>query len=325
MWNEVTGLVPKFPADYAKTLVQRAWRDVRRQNLWSFLLYESNWTSPAILNAGTVTVTQGLSTITFNAAASAAINAVALMPPSPVTQRQFRVGIGTIYNIWGLNAANPSAVVLTLDRNYQEPSGAGIPYSIYQCYYPSPVQDFWCWMSVRDMINYNTLITTAKRAEIDQRDPQRTIYYIPTHVLPYETDLNPSSPTYRNLMFELWGQPQYVLTYQLYLLRKGMAFNADSDTLPPQIGEDCVIALASKYAYQWAEANKVDSRMTGSDYRFLVGQAEADYKRLFREYRMQDRSSVDNFATKLRRGWAWPQLCGWYSSIAGQASPGAPW
>ena len=73
MWNEATGIVPKLPTNYAQTLVNRAWRDVRRQSLWSFLMFEANWTSPGIINAGTVSVVQGQTTITFNAAATAAL------------------------------------------------------------------------------------------------------------------------------------------------------------------------------------------------------------------------------------------------------------
>ena len=71
MSAEVVGSVPKMPVDYAYTCVSRAYKDVRRQNLWSFLLFDANWTTPSIVNAGTVTVTQGSKTVVFDAAASA--------------------------------------------------------------------------------------------------------------------------------------------------------------------------------------------------------------------------------------------------------------
>jgi hypothetical protein len=325
MVDETCGLVPKLAPDFAKTLVNRAWRDVRRQCLWSFLLFDANWTSPAIVNAGTVTVTQGQNTVTFNAAASAAINAVAFSPPSQIIQRQFRVGIGTVYNIWGLDATNPSAVVLTLDRIYQEPSGTNVPYSISQCYYPSPMLDFWQWLSIRDIINYNELATNKTRAWLDFQDPQRSLFFIPTHVVPYQVDQNPASLTPGYLMHELWGPPQYVLTYQLYGLRKGVDLVNASDTLPTQVGEDCVMELVKGKAYEWAEANKQDSRMTGSDFRFLITGAKAEYRRLFREYRMQDRAAVDNYSRRLRRGWSYNTLNGWYNSAASVAGSPLPW
>jgi hypothetical protein len=328
MANELTGVVSQMPPDYAKTCVQRAWADVQRHNLWSFLMFEANWTSPAIVNAGTVTVTQGNNTVVFNSSAATAINAIGLFPSS-VIARQFRVGIGTIYNIWKWDGVNTA----TLDRKYQEASGSNIPYAIYQAYYPSPVKDFWTWLNVRDIVNFNDLITNRNRDWIDLKDPQRSIYYIPTHVVPYQLDLNPDSPTYQYPMFELWGQPQYQLTYQLAGLRKSWPLVNPTDTLPQQVGEDCVMSLARYYGYQWAEANYQREWGPKPNYTWLMREEVSNdrrrgvgiYNRLFAEYRMQDRSTMDNFKTRLRRGWSFPNADGWYSSIAGQATPGAPW
>jgi hypothetical protein len=324
MTGEIKGCVPKLPPKFAATLVNRARADVYRKNLWSFLLFESNWTTPNMINAGTVAVTQGQNTITFDAAGSAALIAALFQPPSPLTQRQFRVGIGTVYNIWAVNVSTPSAVVLTLDRNYQEVSGTGLAYMIYQCYYPAPVKDWWCWLSIRDILNFNDLIYHETRAYGDFRDPQRTLFYIPTHVWPYTVDLNPASATNGYQLFELWSPPLYQLTYQLWGVRKGLPLVQPTDSLPMQVGEDCVLELAKNKAYEWAEANKRDARVIGSDFRFLMGKTQVEYDRLFREYRLQDRALVDNFATRIRRGWNWQFLAGWYSSLAGRASPGLP-
>lgn len=324
MWTELTGVVPKIAPDYCQTLVNRAWRDVRRQNLWSFLMFESNWTSPAIINAGTVTTTQGVNTIVFDATAAAAIQAQALGPPTPITQRQFRIGVGTIYNIW---AWDNGTLTATLDRNYQEASASGSGYQIFQCYYPAPIQDFWAWMDVRDIINFNDLVYTKPRSYFDERDPQRLIGTFPSHVAGYQYDLNPNSNTYQYMMFELaLGVPQYQLTWQLAMIRKGSDLVNDDDTLPPAIGEDVVMALARAYAYEWAAANAGDNpRDQGPDWRFLIGNAKADYSRLFREYRRQDREIVDNFFTKRKTRWTWASAWGYYNSLSGSASPGAAW
>ncbi len=320
MATEATGIIPKMPYDYAKTLVNRAYRDVRRQSLWSFLLFEANWTSPNLVNAGTVAVTQGLNTVQFDGPATAAITAIGFTP-SPVTQRQFRIGVGTIYNIWDYD---PGTGIATLDRAYQEVSAATASYVIYQCYYPAPMQDFWQWLAIKDMVNWIDLVTTKQRVDIDRLDPQRTVYFLPTHVVPYQVDQNPNSATFGWQLFELWGQPQYMLSYTLYGLRKGVDLVMPSDTVPPGF-EDVLMAMVRKYAYEWAEANRTDIRNQGSDFRFLIGDAQADYNRLFREYRRQDRALVDNFRTRLRKGDGFPNLYGWYSSIAGFASPGVPW
>lgn len=329
MANELLGVVSQLPPDYAPTIIKRASDDVQRQNLWSFLMVEGNWTSPGLISAGTVAVTQGSNQVVFDAPAAAALNAIGLFP-SPITKRQFRVGVGTIYNIWGWDGANTA----TLDRRYQEPSATGSSYRVYQCYYAIPVP-FKSWIDVRDMVNYNQLITNRTRSWIDSKDPNRQVYYIPTHVVPYTIDLNPVSDTYQNQMFELWGQPNFQLTYQLFFVRKPIPLVNDADTLPPQVGEDCVMSMSRYYAYQWGEANWQTSWGAKPDFKFLMKEEVSNdrrpgrplglFNRLFGEYRMQDRAAVDNFMTTLRRSWSFPNLSGWYSSIGSTASPGAPW
>ncbi len=328
MYSELTGVIPKLPTDYAKTLIKRAWDDVCRQNLWSYQLFESNWVSPAIENAGTVTTTQGLNTVVFDATASTAIAALHSLPgpfPTPLLQRQFRVGISTIYNIWGYSIL-AGIVTLTLDRAYTDASGAGQPYMIFQCYYPAPFLDFRTWINVRDIVNFNDLNLMRTRKQIDLMDPQRSISYIPTDCVFYQQNQNPASPTYGVSLFELWGQPQYVLTYQTYGIRKGTPLVNDGDTLPFAVGEDCVTALGRKYAYEWAEGNKGDMpRNQGSDFKFLAGEAMNDYKRLFRNYRMLDRDNVDNWFGILRHRGVLSITDGYYNAIGNTANPGAPY
>lgn len=320
LYSELTGSVPKLPVNFAKTLINRAWRDVRRANLWSFLLFEANWTSPALVSAGTVTVTQGSNSIVFDATAATAINAIQFGPPSTITQRQFRIGIGTIYNIWTWDGVNTA----TLDRNYNEPTASGQKYVISQLYYAAPFKDFLDFIVVRDITNFNDLITTKTREWLDMVDPQRTIYYLPTHVVFYQQDQNPQSATYQWPLYELWGNPQYVLTYQIAGMRKGTDMVNATDDLPPAVGADVVMAKARQYAYEWAEANKGDSNQR-SDYRFLMGAADATYQKLVREYRRQDRNTVDLWAGQRRVSQSWPNLWGFYNSISTRANPGAPW
>lgn len=330
LYSELTGCIPKLDQDFAKKLVNRAYADIRRSNLWSFQLFEANWISPAIENSGTVTVVQGSSTVTFDATASTAVAALAALTgpfPTPLLQRQFRQGSATtIYNIWAYDGTTPSAVELTLDRPYVEESGSDLTYSIYQCYYPAPMEDWLSWINVRDMTNFNDLRTLTTRAQINAWDPQRSIYYLPTDVVPYQNDQNPDSDTYGWQLFELWGQPSYVLPYQLYGIRRGTPLVADTDALPFAIGEDVVIEGAKIKAYEWAEANKGDlPRNQGADYRFLIGECKKEFARLIRSYRKDDRERVDNWFT-VRRRTAWlPNIYGFYNSLANTASPGAPW
>jgi hypothetical protein len=318
MIRELHGAIPKLPVDYAKTLINRAWRDVRRQNLWSFLLWEDRWVSPPVISVGTITVTQGSTAVVADATAAAAITAGSLVP-TPISQRQLRVSLSGIYNIW---AWDPITLTLTLDQPYAEASGVAVPYTIFQCYYPAPMQDFLSFVSVRDIVNSIYLFTDKTREAINLRDPQRTWSFFPSDVVYYQQDQNPASPTYGWPMFELWGTPVYQLAYQLYGVRRGVDLVNSGDVLPPAVGEDCVMALARKYAYEWAEANKGDSpRNVGADFRFLIGEAKGDYGRLFKEYRRQDRETVDNFFA-IRDRNLYARTVGYYNALLGTAYPG---
>lgn len=324
MISELTGIVPKLPYNYAKTLINRAVADTYRKSLWSFQLFETNWVSPNLLTAGHAAVTQGLNTVTFDTTARAAINAIGPGPiPTPITSRQFRVAISTVYNIW---AYNSTTGVATLDRPYTDVTAAATGYQILQCYYAPPYSDFKAWINVRDMMNFNNLNIYHSRKDMDFRDPQRTLWWIPTDVVPFAPDQNPASPTYGYLLSELWGPPMQQLTYQNYGLRKGPALVNDTDKLPLAIGEDCIMALGRSYAYEWAEANKNDiPREQVSDYKFLIGLAKAEYKRLYTEYRKDDREQVDNWYDVRRPRMPFPSIEGFYNSISNTAWPGVPW
>src|ERR1700686_3030879 len=102
--TELRGSVPKLPISFAPTIVNRAWSSIRRANLWSFNLFESSWITPPLISTGTVTATQGLASLTFDATAIAAINAAQIAQPySLITQRQFRIGVGGIYSLIAYN------------------------------------------------------------------------------------------------------------------------------------------------------------------------------------------------------------------------------
>lgn len=329
MFNELTGWVPKLDVDLAKKLVNRSWTEIRRANLWSFQLFEGNWISPATVKTGTVTTTQGSNTVVFNAAAATVLDAIALLGPfpTPLIQRQFRISAATtIYNIWAWDSATRT---MTLDRPFVEASVSGSGYMVYQCYYPAPMRDWLTWIDVVDMTNFNPLNTLTTRTQINQRDPQRSIFYLPTDVAPYQTDQNPDSETFGFQLFELWGQPAYVLPYQLYGIRRGVALDDDEDDLPQGgmiVGEDAVIEGAKVYAYEWAESMKGELlRNAGPDYKFLMGKCQKRFSELIRQYRKDDRERVDNWYTvRRRRGWL-PNIDGYFNSLANTANPGAPW
>jgi hypothetical protein len=190
---------------------------------------------------------------------------------------------------------------MTFDRPLAEPGGTGLSYQIYQLYYTPPMLDFLTWISVRNMQMFLNLNLYHDRGWLDSRDPQRSFYLFPTHVIPYGIDQRGAgtanaSATLGYPMFELWGQPTNNFTYTCYGIRRGVDLVNPGDTLPIQIADDLVLAKARSYAYEWAEANKdMSPRSTGPDFRFLIGKTEDEYKKLLTKYRKQDKELVDSY------------------------------
>jgi hypothetical protein len=327
MVSELYGCVPKIPRAYCSTLVNRAWRNVRESNLWSFNLFEASWISPPpITENGTVTTTQGFPAITFDSVATAALNAFQIANPYVlITQLQFRQNFsGGIYNIIQYNPVTGAAL---LDRPYADVSGTGQAFFVYQVYYTAPMADFLTFQSVTNPQMYISLDLTKTRAWLDDRDPQRAWSEYPTCVVPLGMDTRGAgtanaSATLGWPMFELWGQPLSPYTYQLYGLRRGTDLVNPTDTLPSQIPEELVMARARVDAYEWAEANKdMSPRSSGPDFRFLIGRAMDDFKQLMIRYRKQDKEFVDNwFSIHELNGGVYRTL--YFNTLAGVASPG---
>lgn len=320
MYSEIRGSVPKLPLSLAKTLVNRAYEDIKRRSLWSFQIYESNWISPNLINAGLATAVQGVNTITLDATAAAAVIA-GNTSYSPITMRQFRIGVGTIYNINQFDGVN----VLTLDRSYQEPSSSGaVAYNLYQLYYPAPYQDHLTFVSIRNMVTPVDMLLDKTRYWLDEQDPQRTFWYYPTYAVFYRTGTDTGNMgTYQYPIFEVWGPPTQNQSYQIYGLRRGANLVNNTDTLPPCIQEDAVTTLAKRFAYEWAEANKgAIPRNQGPDFKYLIGETQARYEDLYKAMRLKDRETVDNFFYVRRKnlfGAFWSS----YNTISGNANPGA--
>lgn len=341
MTTELRGCIPKLPISYAQTLLNRAWRTVRERNLWSFQLFEGQWiTPPQVTGVGTATVTQGSPFVQLDSNAMANLASSLLASPwSLITQRQFRVQLSGIYNIWGYDDV---AGILTLDRQFAEFSGNGDGYLIFQCYYVPQcsaatvdvtgtvtpyinyLADFKSWISVRNFQNFIDLHTDRHtRIEIDALDPQRSSYFFPTDVIPYQSDQNPASATQGYFMFELWGPPLANYVYQLFGIRRGLDLSPTNQFLPIEIGEDCVLALARVYGYEWAEANKdMNLRASGPDFKFLMGLALKEYNTLLSLYRQQDREKVDNWFF-IRRSAIQGKIFPYYNSTGQTAYPGA--
>ncbi len=303
MIAEMRGAVPGYSGLLARTHIRNAWDDVRNLKGWSFQLGNGGFGTPPLITAGSVTVAFGASTVTGDAAATVAWGS-ASQPGSLLTQRQFRIGGGTIYNIIGYAVVGGFGV-LTMDRPYYDTtSGSTLGYSIYQCYYPVPVSDFLAWESVLDINNAIDLVTgTAKKNKdwVDANDPQRQIFSNPGSIIPYGTDQRSGSSTAGWMVYELYPQPQAQYAYQTWYSRKGADLVNPSDTLPFPITEHLVKTLARVKAYEWLMVKLESEGKTTSALQFAMGAAAKEAAAQLKEIRMEDRDRVDMWFTVLNR------------------------
>jgi len=312
MAQECTGRVPNLDIDLAITMIREAWHSIRRLRGWSFQLGQGGFAAPGQYTAGTVSVSYGGTTVTGDATASTGWSTLSQFG-SLITQRQFRIGGGTIYDIIGYDDTDPNAIVLTLDRPFidYQATNIGLPYIIYQPYYAAPQKEFIRWLAVRDMTNVRWLNVNADydtRRATDQADPQRQIYTPPLIVLPLGKDtrgqgtVNASS-TLGYMRYELYPQPSSQIVYQSWYLWEGPDLVDDSDELPEPISEICVKSKALVDAYGVAEANKdpQNPRGTGADNRFLAGLYGAMYEKELQACRVNDREAVSLFSAQMSR------------------------
>lgn len=304
MIAEMRGAVPQYSALLARTHLREAWTDIRNQRGWSFQLGNGGFSSPSLINGGSCTIPAFGATVVTPDATAKPLWLAGSQFGSLLTQRQFRVGASTIYNIIALDSTTGA---ITLDRAWTDITfGAGLGYTIYQCYYPVPVKDFEAWESVVNVTNVMWLnISPSKggRDWADRNDPQRQIFALPTEVIPYQVDGRANSSTAGFMMYELYPQPQAQYAFQTWFTRSGADLVNGADTLPYPITEDVLKALARVKAYEWAEANKdaANPRGAGADYRFLMGSAKAQADEQLKEIRMLDRDRVDMWSSRLTR------------------------
>lgn len=276
--SEIMGTVPKISYLLAQRCVQRAWRDIRDERHWSFLIVTSQIIIPSAIQVGLVTVTQYTDTVTFDATAMAAF--VGLANPV-ITKRQFRVNSGPIYSI---TAYDGGTGIATLDRVYTEATGVRT-YMVYQCYYDAPIADFKRFITVQETANGYWLKLRKTMAELNKRDPQRGSQgYPPGWVVPYKTDMTTGMQS-----FELWPQPTSQGVLQCYMQRRGLDFSADTDAPPFQISEDALLQKAKIRAYEWAMVNVGRfPELKGVSWQFAITEALASYKTSIQADKLQD-------------------------------------
>lgn len=273
LYKELTGEISSLPDPQAQRIINRAWKRINDFRLWSWqIISNAQLFVPAVISAGTATVTFNSTAIVMDAAATAALNAVVFGNPplaSPVLGVGYQIRLGSSPNVLG-SAVGPTYTIvawdgsghLTIDAPYGAASGSGQQYQVLKCYYASPFLpvtstgvdgQFARYMSVTNLLNGYTI--TGKQLyfnqeELNRIDPQRGGQG-DAYILAYYQHNSLGQPVY-----EMYPNPVNAATYQVSYGSKGPLLTMTTQL--PQVSyalDDAVSFLAKAFAGYWAMAN----------------------------------------------------------------------
>lgn len=158
-WSRVLLRCPSLSPKLAQDFTVNAFRRLAEIRRWSWLVKFNQFIAPVAYNTGTVSVTNGNTTVT-----GAGTTWTAAM-----VGRQFRVGLAApIYTI----AQFTSATSIELELPFGGPTSTGSSYSIYQCYF-TPPDDFHQFITLWDPAFNWQLYLDVQQSEINIWDAQR--------------------------------------------------------------------------------------------------------------------------------------------------------
>lgn len=260
--SELTGTIQGLDPFLSDHFINRAWRDIRDERQWSFLIQEGILICPTQITAGTVSFTQYGTTLTADATASAALLAVNTVPG--LTNMQIRFGgstglgsVGSLYQITDVDDTDPTAIILTVDPLIIEATDADATYQCYRALVKPPVDDFLTWISVVDLANGLPLTNENQRLSrtswyFDMRDPQRQAQGLAYFMGAFAGNTALSTRP----IYEFWPHPTSGQNWYVRYRRQGTDFTSAIDTQPPIIPDQLILLRAyGWYAYPWAAAN----------------------------------------------------------------------
>lgn len=284
---DLTGQIPGLPRLYAMKLVNKALEQMQLEYLWSWNIGTGILVIPDAVNAGTVAVAKFSNSITFNAAALAALNA-SPVATVPITSRQFRLPNGPIYNIL---AYNNTTGVAQLDRIYLEDTNATAGYLVYRVYYDPPSTDgvtpnvdFLRYLSV---LNYTQgYAITGRRlymsqAQLDMRDPLRGAFGQPYYLSAYkETPNNPANFGAVNqgfMQYELWPHCTFGQGLKAIYEKRHVDLTA-GQYIPAQASGPLLQYKMLEHGFRWAlqNAGRIPE-LKGVDWRFPLAEVQKKY------------------------------------------------
>ncbi len=305
---ELTGELPGLSPQLAEKHINRALREVYNARNWSFLVTDGVIVCPVQVTTGNISYIQFGTTVTCDAAASAALLPQTVTGSVPgLASLQIRLNpttispaVSQVYSILSFDASTPTAIVLTLDRMIVESTDAAAGYQVYRAYVYPPLSDFKSWQKVTDVTNGWSLKRDFTSAYFDSMDPQRQAqgmaYYLGAWggnrtVNTVTGATSPESTQAQSVpVYELWPHPTSGQNFYVRIRRRGLALSQDTDELPSQIEDGLVLSRARGWhSYQFAQANVAHyPEFKNVNFGQLTAQALSEYSQLLLDAKRND-------------------------------------
>ncbi len=308
--GELTGSLPGLSPILASTYINRSLRGVYDERLWSFLTTDGILICPGEIITGRVSQVQFQNTVTFDAAASAALQDQITGATEPgLLNLQFRAqttdtnAASQLYGIIAVDNGVPTAVVVTLDRILVEATQAAATYSIYRALFVPPIADFKMWEAFVDPANAITLTRnrlSATSSDFDRMDPQRTATGLSYWVGAWGgirdigggvlAPINFPGTTVGQPVYELWPVPTTGQTWYVRMRRKGPTLVDPSDTQIMGITDNLIIQRALySHGYPFAASNVANfPSFRGAAWTMLIANARASYAKELLDQKRND-------------------------------------
>jgi hypothetical protein len=303
LYSELTASVRVLDVTMAQKAVCRAWTDIGKAYEWSWLRAQTALSAPDEISSGTVSIDQFSRDLTFDATATAILDALGLN--IPLTVRSIKIDGGSPYQI----ASYTPGGTATLDPNgpvYQEETAVAASFQIYRAYFEPP-SDFGRWISIRDPVSDYSLAFGAELTQelLDRFDPQRDDTTQPWGLFSAyarrEIDANGATTSFTP-RWEMWPRPTVARGYQATYRRRCVDFVNDDDQIPSTLDEEVVIWGAKVRAYEWAATQAGNQPLLQkTNWLQLMATAQIKYKEALRDAIRADRNVFPNVIVQGRR------------------------
>jgi hypothetical protein len=228
--GECSSYNPGLSSPLVANFINNAMRDYCDRRNWYGLLRRGQLVSPGYYSVGSVTFTNGSTTVQGNNTAwTPSLGGVSIL------SQQIRAGFNSpIMNITGFNQF---AQTITVDLPWGLPSTTGTGYWITQYYYSVPNIKYV--YSIKNLQMMYRIWTNIPQNLIENWDPSRLQFMYPRILASMPPDVS------GNTQFELWPAPntQQAFPYLAYVYPDNLV--ADSDNFPAFTRVDVIKARAT--------------------------------------------------------------------------------